>query len=72
MLIGVIISAPLSDLIITPIFRMMGAFSIEYEIRALEVYVVFPLLMLMVTALAAFISAQGLRKISSSDISNNE
>ena len=71
-LIGVIISAPLSDLIITPIFRMMGAFSIEYEIRALEVYVVFPLLMLMVTALAAFISAQGLRKISSSDISNNE
>lgn len=71
-LIGVIISAPLSDLIITPIFRMMGAFSIEYEIRALEVYVIFPLLMLMVTALAAFISAQGLRKISSSDISNNE
>lgn len=71
-LIGVIISAPLSDLIITPIFRMMGAFSIEYEIRALEVYLVFPLLMLMVTALAAFISAQGLRKISSSDISNNE
>lgn len=71
-LIGVIISAPLSELIITPIFRMMGAFSIEYEIRALEVYLVFPLLMLMVTALAAFISAQGLRKISSSDISNNE
>lgn len=71
-LIGVIISAPLSDLIITPIFRMMGAFSIEYEIRALEVYVIFPLLMLAVTALAAFISAQGLRKISSSDISNNE
>lgn len=71
-LIGAAISTPLSNLIITPIFRMMGAYSIKYEIRAIEVYVVYPLIMLAVTALAAFISAQGLRKISSSQISNNE
>jgi len=71
-LTGTLVSTPLSSLIITPIFRMMGAFSIEYEIRAVEVYIVFPLIMLGVTALAAFISAQGLRKISSSQISNNE
>lgn len=71
-LVGALISAPLSSLIITPIFRMLGAFSIEYDIRALEVYVIFPLIMLGATAFAAFISAQGLRKISSSQISNNE
>lgn len=71
-IVGALISAPLSDLIITPIFRMMGPSNIEYEIRAVEVYAIFPLLMLGVTALAAFISAQGLRKISSSQISNNE
>lgn len=70
-LVGALVSTPLSDLIITPIFRIMGAFSIEYDIRALEVYVILPLIMLGVTALAAFISAQGLRKISSR-ISNNE
>lgn len=71
-LTGALLSSPLSPLIITPIFRMLGAYSIEYEIRAAEVYVAFPLIMLGVTALAAFISAQGLRKISSSQISNNE
>lgn len=69
---GVLASIPLTPAIITPIFRMMGAFSIEYDIKALEVYVIFPLIMLGVTAFAAFISAQGLRKISSSQISNNE
>lgn len=71
-LAGALLSSPLSPLIITPIFRMMGAYSIEYDIRPLEVYVVYPLIVLAVTALAAFISAQGLRKISSSQISNNE
>ncbi len=71
-LIGALLSSPLSSLIITPVFRMVGAYSIEFEIRETEVYVVYPLIVLVVTALAAFISAQGLRKISSSEISNNE
>lgn len=71
-LTGALLSSPLSSLIITPIFRMLGAYSIQYEIRALEVYVIYPLVLLAVTSFAAFISAQGLRKISSSQISNNE
>ena len=71
-IVGALISSPLTPLIITPIFKMMGAYSITYDIRAVEVYVVYPLIMLGITALAAFISAQGLRKISSSEISNNE
>ena len=69
---GALLSSPLSTLIITPVFRMLGAYSIEFEIRPLEVYAVFPLIVLSLTALAAFISAQGLRKISSAEISNNE
>lgn len=71
-LTGALVSSPLSSLIITPAFRIMGAYSIEYEIRAAEVYVVYPLIMLGATAFAAFLSAQGLRKISSSEISGNE
>lgn len=71
-LTGALLSSPLSTLIITPIFRLMGAYSIEHEIRPFEVYVMYPLIVLAVTAFAAFISAQGLRKISSSQISNNE
>ncbi len=71
-ILGALLSSPLSSLIITPIFRMMGAYSIRYEIRVAEVYLVFPVIVLSVTALAAFLSAQGLRKISSAEISNNE
>lgn len=71
-LAGAMSSLPLSRLIITPIFRMMGAYSIEYEIRGVEVYLLYPMIVLAVTAAAAFLSAQGLRRIASSDISNNE
>ena len=71
-LAGALSSLPLSQLIITPIFRMMGAYSIEYEIRGVEVYLLYPMIVLAVTAAAAFLSAQGLRRIASSDISNNE
>lgn len=71
-LVGALSSLPLSQLIITPIFRMLGAYSIEYEIRAAEVYLMYPLIVLAVTAAAAFVSAQGLRRIPSSQISNNE
>lgn len=71
-LAGTLISSPLSTIIATPVFRMVGAYSIVFEIRPLEVYVVFPAVMLAATALAAFISARGLRKISPADISNNE
>ena len=69
---GALLSSPLTTLIVTPIFRIMGAYSIEFEIRPLEVYGIFPLIVLSLTALAAFISAQGLRKISSAEILNNE
>ena len=69
---GALISSPLSTLIITPIFQMMGAYSIKYEIKAFEVYVVFPMTVLAATSFASFLSAQGLRRIVSSEISNIE
>ena len=71
-LAGALLSVPLSDLIITPIFKMMGAYSIEFEIRGLEVYVIYPLTVLAVTAFAAFISAQGVRGISAAEAADNE
>lgn len=69
---GALVSSPLSGLIITPVFRMMGAYSVEYDIVPLEVYVLYPLILLAATAAAAFISAQGLRKITASETSNAE
>lgn len=71
-IIGALLSTPLSKLIIEPIFKMMGAYSIEFEIKPFEVYVFYPLIVLSVTSLSAFISAHGLRKISASEASNIE
>lgn len=69
---GALVSSPLTSLIITPVFRMMGAYSIEYDINPLEVYIVYPLILLAATAAAAFIGAQGLRKITAAETSNIE
>ena len=71
-LLGTLLSTPLSKLIIEPIFRMMGAYSIEFEIIPWEVYVIYPLIVLIVTEIAVFISAQNLRKVSASEASNIE
>ncbi|MCM1190843.1 MAG: ABC transporter permease [Butyrivibrio sp.] len=71
-LVGTLLSTPLSTLLVTPVFRMMGAYSITFEIRPVEVYLAFPAVVLAVTGLAAFISARGVRNISPADISNNE
>lgn len=70
--VGALISPAMCDLIITPVFRMMGAYDIAFEIRGIEVYLLFPFIMLAATALAAFVSAQGLRSIPTSEVSGME
>lgn len=71
-MVGALISPALCDLLITPVFRMMGAYDMVFEIRGLEVYLVIPFIMLSVTTLAAFVSAQGLRRIPASEVSGME
>lgn len=71
-LIGTAVSTPLSRLTVGPVFRMMGAYSIQFEIAPLEVYVIYPLVLLVTTVLAAAAGALQLRKISASEISNVE
>lgn len=70
--IGIAVSTPLSKLTIGPIFRMMGAYSIQFEIKPLEVYVIYPMILLAATVLAAAAGALQLRKISASETSNVE
>ncbi len=71
--IGTLVSTPLSKLTIEPIFRMMGAYSIEFDVIPLEVYVIYPLTVLVATVLAAVAGAAfPLRRISASDTSNIE
>lgn len=71
--IGTLVSTPLSKLTIEPIFRMMGAYSIEFDVVPLEVYVVYPLAVLVATMFAAVAGAVlPLRKISAAETSNIE
>ena len=65
-------STPLSKLIITPIFKMMGAENIKFQINPLESYVLYPLVVLAVTMLSAMITSLQVRKINTSEISNIE
>ena len=52
---------------------MMGAYSIEFDVVPLEVYVVYPLAVLAATVLAAVTGAAlPLRKISAAETSNIE
>lgn len=71
--IGTLISTPLSKLTIEPIFHIMGAYSIEFDVVPLEVYAVYPLAVLAATVLAAVAGAAlPLRKISAAETSNIE
>lgn len=69
-ILGILLSSPLSHLLMEPVFRQMGAYDIRFEISTWEVYVYYPLLLLAVTACAACVSAQSLRSISSAETSN--
>lgn len=71
-ILGALCQAPLSQLLIGPIFRMMGAQSITFEVRPLEVYVLYPLLVFVVTVCASLLTALQVRRISVMDASNVE
>ncbi|MDE6104000.1 MAG: FtsX-like permease family protein, partial [Oscillospiraceae bacterium] len=71
-ILGTLLSTPLSKLTVKPAFKMMGAISIEFEIVPIKVYLLYPLILLVVTVLAAWITSFQLRKISASEVSNIE
>lgn len=70
--IGTVISTPLSKLTVEPIFRMMGAYSIKFEVVPLEVYIVYPFVVLLATVLAAVAGALPVCGISAAETSNIE
>lgn len=64
---------PLTEIAIGPIFRMMGAESgVQYTIQPLEVYVIYPCIVLTVTMLGACLTALYTRRIQASDTSSIE
>lgn len=71
-LIGILLTEPVSQLAVGGIFQMMGAKYILFDINWLASCVVYPLAVLAVTVLAVLATAQGIRNISSQEVNNIE
>lgn len=72
-IIGEIFAMPLTHLCIDPIFKMMGMeIAVDYVINPVEMYLMFPLVILVTTTVSAFLTSLYTRKIKSSDTANIE
>ncbi len=71
--LGEIFAMPLTHLCIDPIFKMMGMeLAVDYVINPVEMYLIFPLVILVTTAVSAFLTSLYARKIKSSDTASIE
>ena len=72
-MIGEIFAMPLTHLCIDPIFQMMGMeLAVDYVIDPVEMYLIFPVVILATTTVSAFLTSLYTRKIKSSDTANME
>lgn len=71
-ILAAIASIPLTDLCITPIFGMMGASDIRFNIEPLRIFLIYPAVIFAVTIAAAWITALHTRKIRTSEATNVE
>lgn len=72
-IIGEIFAMPLTHLCIDPIFKMMGMeLAPAYVINPVEMYLMFPVIILVTTTVSAFLTSLYTRKIKSSDTADIE
>lgn len=72
-LVGEIFAIPITHLCIDPVFKMMGMeLAVDYVINPIEMYLIFPLVILVTTVVSAFFTSLYTRKIKSSDTANIE
>ncbi|RFE02461.1 FtsX-like permease family protein [Streptococcus parauberis] len=70
--LAAITSIPITKLCISPLFGMMGANDVSFNIVAWKVFGLYPGLIVIVTIFVATLSAQYIRSIKSSDTANIE
>ncbi len=70
--LAAVLSIPMTELCITPIFGMMGAAEVDYNIDPLQIFALYPGVVLAMTVAVAFVTALYTRTIKSSDTANIE
>lgn len=69
---GALLSKLLAPCTMGPIFAMMGANKIQLEVKPLETYVIYPLILFVVTGLAACLCSLEVKKVDASEVNNVE
>ncbi|MBO4494310.1 MAG: ABC transporter permease [Clostridiales bacterium] len=72
MLLSAALSIPMTKLCITPIFGMMGANNIKYAIDPLQIFLIYPAIIIVTTLIVAFFTSLSSKSIKSSDTANIE
>lgn len=70
--LAAVLSIPMTKLCISPIFGMMGAVNIDYNIEPLRIFLLYPGIVLAVTLIVSWLTALYTRTIKSSDTANIE
>lgn len=71
-ILAAVCSIPMTNLCIDPIFGMMGAVDVEYNIDPLQIFLLYPCAVLAMTVLVAWLTALYTKTIKSSDTANIE
>ncbi len=70
--LGTITGTPFSQLTSGQVFKFMGASKIEFQINALEVYVIYPLAIFVASVLMCMVTMLSVRKITVNDMNEIE
>ena len=63
-MIGELLAMPFTHLCIDPVFKMMGMeLAVEYVVNPVEMYLLFPMIILLTTTLSAWLTSLYTRKI---------
>lgn len=71
-ILAAVLSIPMTDLCITPVFRNMGAMSVAYHIDPLQIFLVYPAIIFAITFMTAWITSLYTRTIKTSEATNIE
>ena len=70
--LGTVLSKVIAPVTIGRIFVLMGANKIQLEVRPLETYVCYPLLLLVVAGVTAFLCSLEVKKVDAKEVNNME
>lgn len=70
--LGSVLSIPLNDIGLRPLFGMMGATHMKIQVDALQAYLLYPLLLLWVISVAAYLSTGSIKKMNLMEVNNAE